>query len=387
MDFLLTSSISPQALGLKLSGYHRCPFCITHFTNDAHMTCDWVFMREYDETTRSYTLNEAGKKYAKLKSMISFRLSSKQPQNKTCLLLDYPDGHHFGVDHPTLFHFTLDRIFVYLLHMQIRIAEKIIKEVGRTYFNKTTKEKSGRKTIGAEAALKGLNAIMVKHHMPTFAEDDRTNSLKLNKFMTGDDLRHLDGEITSLLADLNATKEDINTWGTFSKAMKLAKTWEKGNGLFAVDGKTKQNLKKACSEFFQAFRKNTIFGGKVTPYVHIFCSHVPALLDRTTNLQRFTQQGAEHWMGMLQRLFLSQTNHQLGKIPDASTGVVSNGLTRLFKMATALKVLPKYYPTPFARKTTRSDKGKARLNRLLERTPKVPTRITSTTRTKITKTK
>jgi len=258
--------------------------------------------------------------------------------------------------------------------MHIRIAEKIIKEVARRFHDERTKEKVGRKQIGADLALRELNAIMLKYQLPTFREDAHSQTLKLNKFFTGDDLNSIEDKVAPLLKDLRGSEADLNTWTSFTTAMNLAKTWEKGNGLFEVDIGTKKELRKACGVFFNNFKNNPTFRGKITPYVHIFCSHVPDLLDKTLNLQRFTQQGAEHWMGFLQRLFLAQTNHQISATINSSNAVMTNSLVRLFKMSTCLMVLPKKYPTPLARKKTRSDKGSHRKGKVSKAYP--PVRVT-----------
>jgi len=261
--------------------------------------------------------------------------------------IDFNEDKDLGIEQDSLIDLPIDRVFIDLLHLHIRIAEKIVKSVGKIFYDLKIKEKSGRKQIGKVKALEILNEIMSKYYLPTFRED-HAKSFKLNKFFTGDDLVNVNNSVTDLFRDLKATQEDHATWTTFTAAIKLAKTWEKGNGLSVVDDKTKKDLRKACKSFFDAYKNNKTFKAKITPYVHLFTSHVPDLLDKTTNLQRFTQQGAEHWMGTLQRMFLAHTNHQLGA-DISKNGKVTNAITRLFKIARTMMVLPKKYPTPFSR--------------------------------------
>ena len=270
-------------------------------------------------------------------------------------MIGYALNHDFGIEQAGLIDLSIQRIFIDLLHLHIRIAEKIVKSVAKIFFDAKIKEKVGRKQIGKEKALKILNDTMVKYHLPTF-RDDHAKSLKLNKFFTGDDLNHVNHCVGDLFRDLGASTADMNTWTTFTAAIKLAKSWQKGNGLSQVDQQTKQALRVNCAAFFKAYKTNPTFVGKVTPYVHLFTSHVPDLVEKTTNLQRFTQQGAEHWMGTLQRMFLAQTNHQLGD-DVSNNSKMNNSIVRLFKIARVMMVLPKQYPSPFARTQTRSDKG------------------------------
>jgi len=54
-------------------------------------------------------------------------------------------------------------------------------------------------------------------------------------------------------------------------------------------------------------------------YLHILCSHMLVQLKEHKNLQKFSQQGPEHWIGLLQAMYMKHTNRR-------DTRSVSEGL-------------------------------------------------------------
>jgi len=128
--------------------------------------------------------------------------------------------------------------------------------------------------------------------------------------LQGDQMDELRLAMTDIMRTWGASHEDSMTWFHFQQAIDSAKEWETGNGQYLVPERSKLKLRNSYNAFFHSYTSNPTFAGTVTPYIHILCSHVPDLMDKNKNLQRFSQQGVEHWMEILQRLFISNTDHR-----------------------------------------------------------------------------
>jgi len=184
--------------------------------------------------------------------------------------------------------------------------EKIVTEIGARFVK--GQQKSGK---SKETALESLNVRMRVHGLPQFKFDE--NRIVLNALYTGSYCTRLAENYSKIFDDIEGTKDDENTFLTFQAAYDGLKAWESGNGLSLIPASEKAKTRKACEAFFSSYVNNKTFQGTVTPYVHLMTSHMPDMLDNQPNLQRFSQQSVEHWMGVLQRAFREETNKQVGR--------------------------------------------------------------------------
>ena len=122
-----------------------------------------------------------------------------------------------------------------------------------------------------------------------------------------------------------------------------------------------KDYKKEAVNLFKMLKKNPTFDEHLTPYLHILVTHATEQFEQHRNLQKFSQQSPEHWMGLLQRTYMKHTNRRDTRPLHA--GLNQGGaeaIKRLFVIARVRLLLTTKVPRSLPERSPRSDIGQKR---------------------------
>ena len=177
----------------------------------------------------------------------------------------------------------------------------------------------------------------------------------------GDQAKRLTLSMADIMVELDCGDLDKECWNSFGSCMTKLETWTKVDATSEVSDEVLEAFEKESNNLFRLLKSNPTFDEHLTPYLHILCSHMLVQLKGHKNLQKFSQQGPEHWMGLLQAMYMKHTNRRDTR--SVSEGLNPKGMEairRLFVMARVRLLLTTPTPRTLPTRSPRSDIGKPR---------------------------
>ena len=131
--------------------------------------------------------------------------------------------------------------------------------------------------------------------------------------------------------------------------------------LIQVSDSVLNEFDQGVAKLFKLLKKNPTFDEHLTPYLHILMTHAKEQFKIHRNLQKFSQQAPEHWMGRLQKAYMNHTNrHDTKSVTQGLNDGGMEAIRRLFVMARVRLLLLIDAPRSLPERSPRSDKGRSR---------------------------
>jgi len=242
---------------------------------------------------------------------VTHNINRSHKEALTCLRKKNVDTKK-GYVNEALFPFIpYDKMVVDMLHLTLRVTDKLFEELLlriEELDNLDELKKNG-------TALNNLRTFIeteCKVTCPFYVkEKDQDSKVKLRKINQNERIKILD-ELSNRTK--NRTLASIFTEKQHREdkvILRLSRVFYEFSEIMKIVKKTRQDinldeLKLKLKSWLKDFIK---VRGKITPYIHILCFHLPAFIENFRNINLYSMQGLEKSNHIAKVYFHRQTNH------------------------------------------------------------------------------